>query len=129
MDKKELTKSGALEVQDFIIKEMRTGFTNVHTRIDRYHQITAQNTAKLDHHILACDKRDAERRQEYYADKRAIDNGTALEPRSERFSKSWVKYLTKRLIAKVIDYAVFVVILLIVFSIKHWGSLLPMPTN
>lgn len=101
-----------LTIEDFIVREMRTGFRDVHTRIDAYRGEAQKGNAKLEEHIASCDRR--------YSQMLAarIDGQTNRRP-----AKDW---LVEKLKERVIDYAIVAVAFLTYYALTH-GAHIPLP--
>lgn len=98
-----------LTIEDFIVREMRTGFRDVHNRIDDYRGEAQRGNAKLEEHITTCDKRYAEMLS-------ARQSGT-----NRAMTRDWI---VERIKERAFDYVLVSVIVLIVYAFAH-GAKLP----
>ncbi len=99
-----------LTIEDFIVREMRTGFRDVYTRLDDYRGEAKQSNADLKAHIATCDRR--------YGEMLATrsDGQTNKMPRRD--------WLVEKLKEKLIDYGILTVIVFIIYAFTH-GAKLP----
>lgn len=108
----ETPRTGAKHtIEDFIIREMRTGFGDVHKRLDEYRGEAQQGNADLRAHITTCDKR--------YGEMLSARTTGANQP----VGRDWI---IERIKERAFDYGLVSVIMLIIYALSH-GASLPHP--